>query len=59
VRNLTDGRVEAIFEGDEDMLKEMIKNCRSGPLFAKVTHIDILWEKATNEFEGFEIRETV
>ena len=55
VRNLTDGRVEAVFEGPKTNVSEMIKKCKSGPMLAGVKHIDVSWEKATGEFKGFEI----
>jgi len=55
VKNLTDGRVEAVFEGPKTMVSEMIKKCKSGPMLAGVKHIDVSWEKATGEFKGFEI----
>lgn len=54
-RNLADGRVEAVFEGPKDKVEEMIKRCSKGPLFASVGKIDFYKEKASGEFEGFEI----
>lgn len=56
VRNLRDGRVEAVFEGEEESVKELIALCRRGPPGARVTHVDVMWESYTGEFEGFRIR---
>lgn len=56
VKNLVDGRVEAVFEGPKEKVKEMVKKCREGSRVAKVEHLDVIWEDATGEFEGFEIR---
>ncbi len=56
VRNLPDGRVEAVFEGEKEKVKEMIEWCRKGPRFANVRKIDVEFERASNEFTGFEIR---
>jgi len=56
IRNLPDGRVEAIFEGAEEKVKEILKFCQKGPLGARVTHVDIAWENYTGEFSGFEIK---
>ncbi|MEM3554069.1 MAG: acylphosphatase [Candidatus Bathyarchaeia archaeon] len=56
VRNLPDGRVEAVFEGEEEAVKEMIDFCRHGPPGAKVTKVDVRWENYTGEFRDFEIR---
>lgn len=55
VKNLTDGRVEAVFEGSKDKIEEIITKCKIGPSVAGVTHVDIKWEKATKEHLGFEI----
>ena len=56
VRNNPDGTVEAVFEGEESALNEMLKFCRIGPKAARVEKVKIKWEKATNEFKIFEIR---
>lgn len=56
VRNLRDGRVEAVFEGDEDVVKELIEFCRQGPPSARVTHLDVKWENYTGEFKDFRVR---
>jgi acylphosphatase len=56
VRNLSDGRVEAVFEGEEKNVKELIEFCRRGPRGARVTDVDIIWENYTGEFRNFEVR---
>jgi acylphosphatase len=56
VRNLPDGRVEAVFEGEEEAVKELIEFCRRGPPGAKVTKVEVRWEDYTGEFRDFEIR---
>lgn len=56
VRNLPDGRVEAVFEGEEEAVKELIDFCKWGPPGAKVTKVDVKWEVYTGEFKDFEIR---
>lgn len=58
VRNLRDGRVEAVFEGDEDKISIAIERCKEGPPYAKVDNIEIRWEEPTG-FAEFEIRKTV
>ncbi|MFZ5932718.1 MAG: acylphosphatase [Patescibacteria group bacterium] len=55
VRNLEDGRVEAVFEGEKETVKEMVERCKKGSLAAKVTHIDVIWEKATGESRNFQV----
>jgi acylphosphatase len=41
VRNLPDGRVEAVFEGSADGVNAMVEWCRRGPRWASVTSVDI------------------
>lgn len=56
VKNLPDGRVEAVFEGNEKKVKEMVEWCKKGPRFSHVRRIDVEFNKASNEFKNFEIR---
>ncbi|MGQ9469916.1 MAG: acylphosphatase [Nitrososphaerales archaeon] len=55
VRNLLDGRVEAVFEGDRDKVLEMLQWCKIGPPKARVKNIDIKWEEYEGNFMTFEI----
>ena len=55
VRNLGDGKVEAVFEGSKDKVEKMVKKCYKGPRSAGTKHVDVNWEKATGEFGTFEI----
>jgi len=55
VKNLPDGTVEVIVEGDEEKLKELIKFCKKGPEGADVENIEIEQEEAKNEFTRFSI----
>jgi len=56
VRNLPDGRVEVVAEGDEILLKEFLKDLKKGPPLARVDHIEVHWEEPTGEFFDFTIR---
>ena len=53
VRNLSDGRVEVLFEGPKEKVEEMIDWCKHGPAAAEVYDIVVEHEKATGEFEDF------
>lgn len=53
IRNLPDGRVEALFEGEEKDVKKLIEFCMTGPRLAVVTKIDVLWEDYEAEFSSF------
>jgi len=54
VKNLVDGRVEVVAEGEKGLVEEFIKDLRHGPISAHVTDIRIEWDKPTFEFEGFQ-----
>ena len=56
VRNLRDGRVEALFEGEKRLIEHAIKECYNGPPGARVSHIDIQWETFTGQEKGFSVR---
>ncbi len=43
VRNLPDGRVEALFEGERRALEKMLAWCRQGPPYAYVDHLEVEW----------------
>jgi acylphosphatase len=56
VRNLIDGRVEAVFEGEKEKIEKMIEWAKEGPSLAKVEKIEIEWQEYQGEFDDFEIR---
>ena len=53
VRNLDDGRVEAVVEGMEDDVQKMIAWCRKGPPMARVDDLDVL-ERFEAELEALD-----
>lgn len=55
VKNLTDGSVKAVFEGEEAGVRQMIDWCRRGPEAAQVDKVDVTIEEARGEFVSFEI----
>jgi acylphosphatase len=59
VRNLSDGRVEAVFEGDESAVKDMVDWCWGGPPVARVDDVEVIWEEHTGSFDDFSIRTTL
>jgi acylphosphatase len=56
VRNLYDGSVEAVFEGDIEKLKEAVAWCQNGPPGASVTKIDEKWNDYIGEYKSFDVR---
>jgi acylphosphatase len=55
VRNLDDGSVELVVEGDEANVERLIAWCRVGPPAASVERVDVTRAPATGEFGGFEV----
>lgn len=56
VRNLPDGRVEIVAEGEREKLERLIEWCRRGPPLARVDDLEIAWEEPRGEFESFTIK---
>jgi acylphosphatase len=55
VRNLDDGRVEAVFEGQEAAVREMVDWCETGSRAAKVDAVDVEYEDPEG-LNGFEVK---
>ncbi len=55
IRNLDDGRVECVAEGEREGLERLLEWAGRGPAGAVVEKIDFKWEKATGEFRDFKI----
>lgn len=56
VRNISDGRVEAVFEGEDESVDKMISWCRIGPPRARVENVTIKEEPYIGEFRDFSIK---
>lgn len=54
VRNLSDGRVEAFFEGEKEAIEKMIEWCWKGPALARVDNVEVIWSEPKG-FKNFEI----
>jgi acylphosphatase len=55
VRNLPDGRVETVLEGDKDSVEKIVNFCQRGPPGAHVTDVQLNWEEPRGEFSTFKI----
>ncbi len=55
VRNLWDGRVEALFEGDEEAVRRMVEWCHVGSPSARVDRVEVQYEPYRGEFADFRI----
>jgi acylphosphatase len=55
VRNLPNGRVEALAEGEKMRIDELIRFCHVGPPGAVVRRVEVEWSDYSGEFRGFRI----
>jgi acylphosphatase len=55
VRNVPDGRVEAVFEGEDANVDKMLAWCHVGPPAARVQEVIAEEEPYTGEFRNFSI----
>jgi len=51
VRNLEDGRVEAVFEGPADAVEGMVEFCHEGSSAARVEDVEVTYEDPQGESE--------
>ncbi len=58
VRNLSDGSVGAVFEGEEEKIKRVLDEIRAGEGMgaARVDEASVEWEEFRGEFRGFFIK---
>ncbi len=54
-RNLGDGRVEAVFEGDAETVEAMLRWCHHGSPMSRVDSVDVREEDYAGDFESFRI----
>ena len=56
VKNLRDGRVEAVFEGDAEEVERVLAWCRQGSPFSRVDRVEMQEETYDGRLQDFEIR---
>jgi len=59
VRNLRDGKVEIIAEGEPELVDRLIQWCHRGPTSAYVSKVSVEKTDALGEFRGFSIKSTL
>lgn len=59
VRNLHDGRVEAVAQGPREALDALVTWAHDGPASARVDNVSVRWSDPQESLEGFELRRTV
>jgi acylphosphatase len=56
VKNLPDGRVEAVFEGEKEKVEKMVEWAKGGSKSARVDGIDARFQEYKGEFQNFEVK---
>ncbi len=56
VRNLRDGRVEAVFEGEGEKAKAAVEWLWQGSPYSRVEDVEVIWEDYEGVFKAFETR---
>lgn len=56
VKNLPDGRVEAVLQGDEKLVNQLIEKCKKGPRSAYVQQIEVDEEQNEESYSSFDVR---
>ena len=55
-KNLSDNRVEAVFQGSKEQIEKIIALCKKGPFLAEVRDVMVEWEDRLGEtFKTFEV----
>ncbi len=55
-KNLRDGSVEVVVEGDRDQLEQILVKLKIGPSEARVDKVDVKWAEYSGKYGGFEVR---
>lgn len=55
VKNLNDGRVEAVFEGEKEKVEKIIEWAKKGSIMARIDNLEIVKEEHKGEFSNFTI----
>lgn len=55
VRNLADGRVETLVEGEKEIIQDLERKLKKGPPLSRVENVHTEWEDYIGEFFNFRI----
>ncbi len=55
VKNLQDGRVQVIAEGEEEILQQYVEKLRKGSVLSHVEHVEVTWKEAHGTMTDFSI----
>ena len=55
IKNLNDGRVEVLLVGTQENVLEMIKLCKRGRPWSKVSDVQVNWKNIQESYDSFSI----
>lgn len=55
VKNLENGQVEAVFEGEKSKVEKIIEACKKGPRHASVANVEVSWDRSEGILDSFDI----
>jgi len=55
VKNLPDGSVQVIAQGDEETLKQYVEELKQGSMLSRVENVSVSWRESTKDYDGFSI----
>ena len=56
VRNVLDGSLEIVAEGEEEVLREYLDMLKHGPRAARVTDVHVSWGPPSGEYDRFSVK---
>lgn len=56
VKNLSEGSVEIVAQGEREILEKLLEWARKGPNSARVDSVEVAWSEPEEAFTDFEIR---
>jgi acylphosphatase len=56
VRNLPNGDVEIVAEGDRQVVEQLIRYAERGPVFAHVNEVQVQWSTGSGQYKRFDVR---
>ncbi|MCI0560793.1 MAG: acylphosphatase [Nitrososphaera sp.] len=55
-KNVPEGKVEIVCEGEKEDVEKFVEWCREGPELARVENVESKYEDSRDEFDSFEVR---
>jgi acylphosphatase len=55
VKNLADGTVEAVAQGERGVLEKLVEQLRKGSMLSRVDNVSVSWRPMTAQYKGFVI----